>query len=136
MRGGAKGLGLLVTAVLVGAFVFAVRPWREEKRPPDAPPAPASKAPQDGAPAAAAPSAAKERPAERPAAPVAETPSTAKESDPLEALGKLGGEGGDPWASIDMEAVRRAMPNNAYWAMGAPTNDPEILRGSSPRRAS
>jgi hypothetical protein len=31
------------------------------------------------------------------------------------------------WEAVDMEAVRRAMPDNVYWEMSAPTDDPEVL---------
>jgi hypothetical protein len=39
------------------------------------------------------------------------------------------------WASVDMEAVRKALPENLYWKMGAPTKDPEVLRWREEERA-
>jgi hypothetical protein len=31
------------------------------------------------------------------------------------------------WEAVDMEVVRREMPDNVYWEMSAPTDDPEVL---------
>lgn len=48
----------------------------------------------------------------------------ALESDPF-------GAPDDParaWASVDMEAIRKALPDNSYWRMAVPTKDPEVLR--------
>jgi len=39
------------------------------------------------------------------------------------------------WANVDLEAVRRAMPDNVYWRMSAPTKDPEVLREREEERA-
>jgi hypothetical protein len=39
------------------------------------------------------------------------------------------------WEALDMEAVRAAMPNNMYWAMGAPTKDPDLLKWREDERA-
>jgi hypothetical protein len=32
------------------------------------------------------------------------------------------------WEALDMDAIRAAMPNNIYWAMAAPTKDPDLLK--------
>jgi hypothetical protein len=32
------------------------------------------------------------------------------------------------WASVDLNAIRAAMPDNLYWKMAVPTQDPEVLR--------
>ena len=40
-----------------------------------------------------------------------------------------------PWASVDLEAVRAAMPDNIYWKMSSPTRDPEVLREREEERA-
>jgi len=53
------------------------------------------------------------------------------EHDPLAALE-------DPesaWASVDLDAIRRAMPDNLYWKMAAPTKDPAVLREREEERA-
>jgi hypothetical protein len=33
-----------------------------------------------------------------------------------------------PWASVDLEALRKELPDNLYWKMSAPTKDPDVLR--------
>jgi hypothetical protein len=50
------------------------------------------------------------------------------ESDPL-----AGSDNG--WAAVDLDAVRAAMPDNIYWEMSAPTQDPEVLRRREEERA-
>jgi hypothetical protein len=32
------------------------------------------------------------------------------------------------WGAVDMEAVRRALPDNSYWKRGLPTDDPRVQR--------
>jgi hypothetical protein len=32
-----------------------------------------------------------------------------------------------PWAKVDLEAVREALPDNLYWELAAPTSDPRLL---------
>jgi hypothetical protein len=62
---------------------------------------------------------------------------------PPEDGGAEAGLAGDPladdehnaWAAVDLEAVRRAMPDNVYWRMSAPTRDPEVLREREEERA-
>ena len=39
------------------------------------------------------------------------------------------------WASVDLEAARRAMPDNIYWRMSAPTKDEDVLRARAEERA-
>jgi hypothetical protein len=39
------------------------------------------------------------------------------------------------WASVDMEAVREAMPDNLYWKLAMPTQDAAILREREEIRA-
>src|SRR5581483_1871695 len=34
----------------------------------------------------------------------------------------------NPWASVDLEEVRAALPDNVYWKMSAPTKDPNVIR--------
>jgi len=40
-----------------------------------------------------------------------------------------------PWASVDLEQVRRAMPDNTYWRLGVPTRDPRVLEAREQERA-
>jgi hypothetical protein len=44
--------------------------------------------------------------------------------DPLKALEP--GQAG--WDAVDLEAVRAAMPDNIYWTMSAPTDNPAVLQ--------
>jgi hypothetical protein len=39
------------------------------------------------------------------------------------------------WESVDLEAIRAALPDNLYWKMAAPTTDPEVLRQREEERA-
>lgn len=38
------------------------------------------------------------------------------------------------WASVDMDEVRKAMPDNLYWKMSVPTKDPDVLRAREEER--
>jgi len=44
------------------------------------------------------------------------------------------GEEHNGWASVDLEAVRKALPDNVYWTMSAPTQDPDVLRRRAEER--
>jgi hypothetical protein len=57
-----------------------------------------------------------------------------RERNPLDPLGDVD-DPGAAWASVDMEAIRAALPDNTYWKMGAPTKDPEVLRWREEERA-
>jgi hypothetical protein len=35
-------------------------------------------------------------------------------------------ESANPWASVDFEAAREALPDNVYWQLAAPTDDPRL----------
>lgn len=39
------------------------------------------------------------------------------------------------WDSVDLDAVRRAMPENTYWKMGVPSDDPEVRKARAEERA-
>jgi hypothetical protein len=39
------------------------------------------------------------------------------------------------WAKVDLEEIRKAMPDNLYWKMAAPTTDPEVQRARDEERA-
>ena len=39
------------------------------------------------------------------------------------------------WAAVDLDAVRRALPDNIYWTMSAPTKDEDVLRERAEERA-
>ncbi len=40
----------------------------------------------------------------------------------------------DAWAKVDLDAVRETMPNNLYWSMAAPTEDPALLEQREAKR--
>ena len=40
-----------------------------------------------------------------------------------------------PWALVDMEEIRRAMPYNLYWEQAAPTDDERVVRQREDDRA-
>ncbi len=39
------------------------------------------------------------------------------------------------WSQVDLEALRREMPDNLYWEMGAPTDDPRLIEERARERA-
>lgn len=39
------------------------------------------------------------------------------------------------WATVDLDEVREALPDNLYWKMSAPTDDPDVLRWREEERA-
>jgi hypothetical protein len=39
------------------------------------------------------------------------------------------------WESVDMDEVRRAMPENTFWTMSAPTTDERVIREREEERA-
>jgi hypothetical protein len=74
--------------------------------------------------------------------PPAKLPGTAEpeasgepEEDPLARLEASEGRDDTPWAAVDLEAVRATMPKNLYWAMSAPTKDPDLIRWREEERA-
>jgi hypothetical protein len=53
------------------------------------------------------------------------------EHDPFAALEDPEGA----WASVDLDAIRAALPDNLYWKMAVPTKDPAVLREREDERA-
>ena len=41
----------------------------------------------------------------------------------------------EAWATVDLDAIRAALPDNLYWKMAVPTKDPEVLRQREEERA-
>jgi len=39
------------------------------------------------------------------------------------------------WSAVDLDAVRRALPDNLYWEMSAPTSDPSVEQRREEERA-
>ena len=112
---------VLVVAVAVVILGLGIVSWLRQPHAPAATPrdvatdAPApSPAPADGDAVAAAPAGR-----EAPAPPAAEgAPDIDDGGDELDGDAIAAG-----WANVDLAEVRRALPDNAYWQMGAPTQD-------------
>jgi hypothetical protein len=124
MRTGSRRTVVAVAAVLaVGLGALIVLNARERPREParseaGTPPAPASPpAPEpDAAPAASSPTAG---PAPDASLPADEEPAV-QPPDPYEVALR--------WSTVDLDAVREAMPDNVYWQRSAPTSDQELIR--------
>jgi hypothetical protein len=43
-------------------------------------------------------------------------------------------DAGRAWASVDMDAIRKALPDNLYWTMAVPTKDPAVIRAREEER--
>lgn len=116
------GLG----AAAIGLALLALSAWLrrgDDRASPTAarPPAPPATTPADvpePEPDAAAGGAAK-------------APTASTDPDPLEQLD----ESAAAWSTVDMAALREALPDNLYWTMSAPTTDPEVLRRRAEERA-
>jgi hypothetical protein len=107
-------LSLAVAAAVALAAVLLPRVGRE--RPAGAPAAVSAPAP--------APSAAADRQSAPPAPPPADDP-----------LAAAAGEAEGSWAGVDLEEVRRALPDNLYWRTNAPTTDLRELDRRAEERA-
>lgn len=121
VAGLSAGLLLAVSAVLV---------WRApggregHDGPPLAPDVAATPPPaMDGAPSAA-PAAAAARPEPRSATP-----------EGVEVSADGGLERALRWSAVDLDALRREIPDNLYWETGAPTEDPEVHEARTRERA-
>jgi hypothetical protein len=112
---------LLLVAGVAAGLAF----WRfAAQRAPE--PAPAAAVAARPAPPAATPP-----PGAAPSGAEAESPP-AQEALPREpTLEELGG----PWALVDMEEIRQAMPYNLYWEQAAPTDDARLVRQREEDRA-
>lgn len=119
------------------AVAVAVVWWRAGASRDDAPasaaaPAPATTAPSRGGDAALpdvrAPAAARR---ESPPPDAASPPPPGAAEPGTDPVVELGGS----WEHVDMEAVRRALPDNLYWKQGVFTQDPRVLREREEERA-
>lgn len=90
-------------------------------------------APQAPAPVAAPAPAAEPAPASPPNQPPG--PLGPAAPDPLAGLAGLGGDEGGSWAEVDLEEVRRALPDNLYWQTSVPTEDLRELDRRAEERA-
>ncbi|MBY0277677.1 hypothetical protein K2Z84_20270 [Candidatus Binatia bacterium] len=110
--------GAIVAAVLVGVALRTQRTTRPAAAPAVPEPVTAARSADD--PHGAAESAVGLPPADGGA-----VPESAE--DPLDEP--------NTWAAVDLEAVRRAMPDNLYWRMSSPTRDEAVLRERAEERA-
>jgi hypothetical protein len=62
-----------------------------------------------------------------PQGPAGSSSGTVPESDP--------GDLASAWESVDLEQIRRVMPDNTYWRMSAPTDDERVIREREEERA-
>jgi hypothetical protein len=129
MQGGASRSAVAIIAVSVLLLLIGVvARWRSSETPP--PPRQPSTAPAAGP--VPPPRAAEDAP---PLASTASRPRAERDDKP----------DGDPfaddeashgtWEALDLEAVRKALPENVYWKMAAPTKDPDLLRWREEERA-
>jgi hypothetical protein len=114
-----------LVSVLIGAALVAAAVWLWLRREPGQLGAPAPDPPPVAAPGAAAPPGASPAAAAAPDAPAA--------PDPL--AGLAAEDAGGSWAGVDLEEVRRALPDNLYWATNAPTEDLRELDRRAEERA-
>jgi hypothetical protein len=105
--------------LFLAAVVLAVWLARRDERP-HAPPEVTAPAPTVAAPAPA--------PLDTPV-PAASAPP------PAEPLVALGGDAGGSWEGVDLEEVRRALPDNLYWETSVPTQDEAELARRAEVRA-
>ena len=70
-------------------------------------------------------------PAPQPAPAAAEAPAAPAPEAPGEAEPELGGT----WENVDLEAIRRELPDNLYFELAIPTDDPQILEARDAERA-
>jgi hypothetical protein len=129
MRAIGRTSALVATALLVAALGVAVSWWRA----PDddglarGPRAAGDVAQRDATPEEDEPPPGVPRPATG-AATGAASSADPTSPDPF-------GEEYNGWASVDLDAVRKALPDNVYWTLSAPTKDPDELRRRADERA-
>jgi hypothetical protein len=117
---------LVVAAIVVGTFLVAVAPWRDTGNPRERPAEPDAVASR---PLPATP------PADQPGHDDAPQPTEATgAADPGDPLTAFDDESGKRWSTVDLNAVRAAMPDNLYWTMSVPTKDPAVLQARQAER--
>jgi hypothetical protein len=67
--------------------------------------------------------------------PAARLPAPDAEALGAEGSAELEEEGFGSWEEVDLEAVRAAMPDNLYWKLSAPTQDPRLIEERAAERA-
>ena len=127
MQRGSSGSAIAIIAGSVLLLIIGVIWTRRSSDPPPAPPRPAA------APPAAA---AKAEPVDQASsAPQSEAAPRAKRAEPEEDPFADNQAARGTWEALDLNAVRAAMPDNTYWKMAAPTQDPELIKWREEERA-
>src|SRR5262245_55383208 len=73
--------------------------------------------------------------AARPDAPAAASAPGVAAPPPTPAAEPEGDQLAGTWEHVDMEALRRALPDNLYWKMAAPSDDPRVQEERDAERA-
>jgi hypothetical protein len=129
MRRGSRPVLVLALVLVAAALLGALALWRRLAGPARPRSEPVASAPQRSAAGEAAAPSGAARPEPSAPAPAPEPPVPAPDapapgaSDPLAALADAEGA----WSSVDLDAVREALPNNLYWELGAPTQDQRVV---------
>lgn len=114
-------MGAAAVVVAVAAWLLGVRVRPTASGSAAAPAAPAAHAPRATAAPRADAAAAPPADAHQPPAPPPPAPAGAVADEEVDELDGDAIAAG--WANVDLEEVRRALPDNRYWEMGAPTSD-------------
>jgi hypothetical protein len=130
MRRGSSGSAIAIIAGSVLLLIVGVIWTRRSSEPPPAPPRSAA------APAAPPASAAKAEPVDQ-AASATQSASAPrpKRAEPDEDPFADNQASRGTWEALDMDDVRAAMPDNVYWKMAAPTQDPDLIKWREEERA-
>jgi hypothetical protein len=120
-----RGVAILV---LVGISAIAVGVYVVGRGEPAAPAEPATAHTERRAPAAHDVSA--DPAPRRPDVPLPQPPADARSGEIAPGL-----DAGGTWDAVDMDAVRDAMPDNLYWKVAVPCEDPRVLEERDAERA-
>ena len=128
MQRGSSGSAIAIIAGSVLLLIVGLIWTRRSSDPPAAAPRPAA-APPQGAPAKTGPVD------DASPAPQSAAAPRVKRAEPDGDPFADGQAARGTWEALDMEAVRAAMPDNTYWKMAAPTQDPELIKWREEERA-
>jgi hypothetical protein len=130
MQRGSSGSAIAIIAGSVLLLIVGVIWTRRSSGPPPAAPRPTA------APPAPQASAAKAEPVDEASSPPQSAAAPrVKRAGPDEDPFADDRASRGTWEVLDMEAVRAAMPDNVYWKMAAPTQDPELIKWREEERA-
>jgi hypothetical protein len=123
---------LAVVAALAGIVWLAHGPGERTVHPGPAPVSAARGEPGSepiSAPLSAPPSRRDTPPNPAPTSAPSDAPASNLSSEPYDEMAAAA------WAAVDMEEVRKAMPDNLYWKLSVPTKDPQVLAEREAERA-